>query len=45
MLFHYQRHPADMGALEIRVFLTHFAVGGQVAASTQNVALQALIFL
>jgi len=45
MLFHHKRHPADMGAPEIRTFLTHLAVVGQVAASTQNVALQALIFL
>jgi len=45
ILFHHKRHPADMGAPEIRTFLTHLAVEGQVAASTQNVALQALIFL
>src|SRR5712692_5389500 len=45
ILFHHKRHPADMGAPEIRTFLTHLAVQGQVAASTQNVALQALIFL
>jgi hypothetical protein len=35
MLFHHQRHPADMGALEIRAFLTHLAVEGQVAASAR----------
>ena len=45
ILFHQKCHPADMGAPEIRIFLTHLAVEGQVAASTQNVALQALIFL
>ena len=45
ILFHHKRHPADMGAPEIRTFLTHLAVEGQVAASTQNVALQALLFL
>ena len=45
ILFHHKRHTADMGAPEIRVFLTHLAVEGQVAASTQNVALQALLFL
>src|SRR2546429_2446947 len=45
ILFHHKRHPADMGAPEIRAFLIHLAVEGQVAASTQNVALQALIFL
>ena len=45
ILFHHKRHPADMGAPEIRAFLIHLAVQGQVAASTQNVALQALLFL
>jgi site-specific recombinase XerD len=45
ILFHHKRHPADMGASEIRAFLIHLAVEGQVAASTQNVALQALVFL
>ena len=34
-----------MGAPEIRAFLIQLAVQGQVAASTQNVALQALLFL
>ena len=45
ILFHHQRHPADMGAPEIRAFLIYLAVEGQRAASTQNVALQALVFL
>jgi hypothetical protein len=45
ILFHHKRHPANMGASEIRAFLTHLAVQGPVAASTQNVALQALFFL
>ena len=40
ILFHHKRHPEDMGAPEIRAFLTHLAVEGQVAASTHNVALQ-----
>jgi integron integrase len=34
-----------MGAPEIRAFLTHLAVQGKVAASTQNGALNALLFL
>ena len=38
MLFHHKRHPADMGAPDIHVFLTHLAVEGQVAAATHNVA-------
>lgn len=34
-----------MGAKEIREFLTHLAVDKNVAASTQNQALNALVFL
>ena len=45
ILFHGKRHPEQMGAEEIRQFLSHLAVDGQVAASTQNVALCALLFL
>jgi site-specific recombinase XerD len=45
LLFHHQRHPADMGAPDIRALLIHLAVEGQRAASTHNVALQALVFL
>lgn len=39
------RHPRELGASEITTFLTHLAVDLKVAASTQNVALQALLFL
>ena len=45
VLFHGKRHPAEMGAAEIADFLTHLAVEHQVAASTQNQALAALLFL
>ncbi len=45
ILFHKKRHPEEMGTEEIRQFLSHLAVEGQVAASTQNVALCALLFL
>jgi integrase len=45
ILFHKKRHPMEMGAEEIRQFLTHLAVDRNVAASTQNVALNALLFL
>jgi len=45
MLFHDKRHPSEMGADEIRAFLTHLAAQGNVAASTQNGALNALVFL
>ena len=45
ILFHRKRHPADMGAPEVEAFLTHLAVQGKVAASTQNQALNAIVFL
>ncbi|MCF8197435.1 MAG: integron integrase [Sulfuritalea sp.] len=40
-----KRHPNDMGAKEVQEFLTHLAVVGRVAASTQNQAKSALLFL
>lgn len=45
ILFHQKRHPLEMGADEIAAYLTHLAVNDRVAASTQNVALCALLFL
>jgi integron integrase len=40
-----KRHPSEMGAREVEAFLTHLAVQGKVAASTQNQAKSALLFL
>src|SRR5690242_11096117 len=45
ILFHDKRHPREMGEAEVAAFLTHLAVQGQVASSTQNQALNALVFL
>ena len=45
ILFHQKRHPNDLGGPEIEAFLTHLAVQQHVAASTQNQALSALLFL
>jgi integron integrase len=45
ILFHGKRHPKDMGTPEIETFLTHLAIDRNVAASTQNQALCALLFL
>ena len=45
ILFHNKRHPKEMGAPEIEAFLTRLAVEEHVAASTQNQALSALLFL
>lgn len=43
--FHNTRHPNTMGKLEVERFLTHLAVNKNVAISTQNQALNALVFL
>ncbi|HJT80636.1 MAG TPA: integron integrase, partial [Chthoniobacterales bacterium] len=45
ILFHGKRHPQEMGEAEISAFLTHLANDRNVAASTQNQALSALLFL
>ncbi len=45
IIFHKKRHPTDMGKLEVEEFLTWLAVKRQVAPSTQNQALQAILFL
>lgn len=43
--FHGLRHPREMGAAEVEAFLTDLAVNRKIAASTQNQALAALLFL
>ena len=45
VLFHNKRHPAEMGEKEITAFLNHLALNRNVAASTQNQALCAILFL
>jgi integron integrase len=45
ILFHGKRHPREMGETEVAAFLTHLAVERRVAASTQNQALNAILFL
>jgi integron integrase len=45
IIFNNKRHPSEMGAAEINRFLSHLATHGNVAASTQNQALNALVFL
>jgi site-specific recombinase XerD len=45
ILFHGKRHPAEMAEAEVTAFLTHLARDSGVAASTQNQALSALLFL
>jgi hypothetical protein len=45
ILFHGKRHPSEMGGAEVTQFLSALAVQRNVAASTQNQALSALLFL
>ena len=45
ILFHGKRHPREMGAAEITRYLSSLATAGRVAASTQNQALSAILFL
>jgi site-specific recombinase XerD len=43
--FHGVRHPQEMEAEEVKAFLSHLAIQMNVAASTQNQAFSALLFL
>ena len=45
ILFHDKRHPKNMGAAEVTAFLNYLAVRKHVSASTQNQALNAILFL
>ena len=45
IIFHGKRYPSELGPDEVRAFLTSLAVRGRVAASTQNQARSALLFL
>ena len=45
ILFHGKRHPREMGAVEVEAFLSSLAIERNVAASTQNQALAAILFL
>jgi integron integrase len=45
ILFHGKRHPVELGPEALTAFLNHLAVEGGVTASTQNQALNALVFL
>ncbi len=45
ILFHDKQHPKNLGKDEITQFLSHLASDRNVAASTQNQALSALLFL
>jgi len=45
IFYHGTRHPAEMGAEEVRKFVSHLALDCRVAASTQNQAFNSLLFL
>jgi integron integrase len=45
IIFHGRRHPRELGAPELTAFLSDLAIRGKVAASTQNQALNAILFL
>src|SRR6185295_7792497 len=45
ILFHQKQHPKEMAEKEIREFISHLAVNAKISASTQTVALSALLFL
>lgn len=45
IIFHKKRHPRELDSDDVRMFLTHLAVDQHVAASTQNQAFNALLFL
>ena len=45
ILFNGKKHPEVMGKPQVEAFLTHLAVDRHVAASTQNLALSAILFL
>lgn len=45
VLFNGKRHPRELGSHDVEKFLTDLAVRGNVAASTQNQALSAILFL
>lgn len=43
--FHNKRHPGEMGEADVSKYLTHLAEERKVSASTQNQALNAILFL
>lgn len=45
ILFHHKRHPREMGAAEVKAFLSSLAVDRQVSALTPRQALAAILFL
>ncbi len=45
IVFHGKRHPRELGATAVADFLSHLALHENISSSTQNQALNALVFL
>ena len=45
ILFHIKRHPQELGSTEVRAFLPHLDVNRMVSVSTQNQALNAIVYM
>ena len=45
VLYNNKKHPAEMDAKEVSAFLNHLALDKNVSSSTQNQALQAILYL
>ena len=45
VIFHGRTHPGHLGADDVAAFLNHLAVDRRVSGTTQNQALNALVFL
>lgn len=45
IVFHGRRHPSELGSADVKEFLTWLAVDRHVAASTQNQAFSAVLFM
>lgn len=45
VLYHNKKHPKEMGGEEIQQFISHLSVDNNVSASTQNQALQGILYL
>jgi integron integrase len=45
ILFHNKKHPVEMGADEIRAYINNLSTNHHVSSSTQNQALQGILFL
>lgn len=45
IVFHGKKHPKDLGTAEIRAFIENLATNHHVSSSTQNQALQSILFL